>query len=114
MRMCIAWASLLLAFHASASSGNGNDVAARLAVVSEEPADDVSALHGALAEQLFSLNVTAGGAIVLLAPSLHGWDIVSNITSSFSEPGPIWNNFSDALGPTAWSVDVSCLGVSAI
>ena len=67
----------------------------------------VSQLRAALGGQSFAVSVAAGGAAVLKDPS--SGEHLTTISSSFSLPGPIWQNFSaseataDALG---WRVTV--------
>ena len=66
----------------------------------------VSQLAEALGGQDFSVTIAAGGAAVL-TDSVSG-EHLSTVTSSFSRPGPIWQNFSVAASTDSlWQVTVN-------
>ena len=66
----------------------------------------LSRLDAALGPQDFQLRVAAGGAAVLQSST---GETLSTISTSFSEPGPAWNNFSLVPNPKRshwWTVTV--------
>jgi hypothetical protein len=72
-------------------------------VSSDRPVASRSRLRTALGGQSFVVNVTSGGAAVLSARANMAH--LSTITSTFSEPGPIYYNFSESAAE-GWSVQV--------
>ena len=66
----------------------------------------VSTLRAALGGQNFAVSVAAGGAAVLSDPSSGAH--LTTVSSSFSLPGPIWQNFtaSEAADALGWRVTV--------
>jgi hypothetical protein len=71
-----------------------------------EAADGVSQLAAALAGQQFAVTIAAGGAAVL-TDSVSG-EHLTTLTSSFSRPGPVWQNFSvEPSTSPIWQVAVN-------
>ena len=72
----------------------------------------VSRLDAAINAQHFNLTVTAGGAIEIIARDTG--EHLTTITSAFSSPGPVWNEFNLSATVGSWKVSYGTIHPSAI
>eukprot|EP01052_Picozoa_sp_SAG31_P029018 SAG31_NODE_2850_length_4998_cov_3.096346_4_plen_827_part_00 len=68
-------------------------------------AGEVSQLQAAVGQQHFAVSVADGGAVTLTDPDTD--EHLTTIVSSFSLPGPVWQNFTAEVAPSGnWQVSV--------